>query len=113
MTLLETGSTSTSPYAPVGGPVWQGINEPIIIPGYTLDDQGVWHPPDDLPSSLPDPVGSVYDYLSADDRVSAEVLGLPGRLAERFKQHLTSVNSRRAHSLNDTFLGDRCHTKIN
>ena len=34
-------------HALVGGPVWQPVGDPIVIPGYTLDDQGVWQPPDD------------------------------------------------------------------
>jgi hypothetical protein len=88
--------------APVGGPVCQRPNEPIVIPGYTLDDQGVWQPPDDQPSSPTD-----LFMESVDDTISAEVLGLPGRLAERLERHQRGVNARLAHSLDDTFLNDR------
>jgi hypothetical protein len=88
--------------APVGGPVCQRPDEPIVIPGYTLDDQGVWQPPDDQPSSPTD-----LFMESVDDTISVEVLGLPGRLAERLERHQRGVNSRLAHSLDDTFLNDR------
>lgn len=84
-------------HAPVGGPVCQHPDDPIIIPGYTLDDQGVWQPPDD---QSPSPPGL---FESADDYISAETLGLPGRLADRLKRHQRGVTSRRAHSLDDTF----------
>ena len=86
----------------MGGPICQRPDEPVIIPGYTLDKQGVWQPPDDPLSS---PTGLFMEL--ADDTTSVEVLGLPGRLAERLERHQRGVDSRLAHSLDDTFLNDR------
>jgi hypothetical protein len=55
--------------APVGGPVCQRPGDPIVIPGYTLDDQGIWQPPDEQFSSPTDLLTeSVDDMISKKEK---------------------------------------------
>ena len=89
-------------HAPVGGPVWQPAGDPIVIPGYTLDDQGVWQPSDN-PSPSP-PAG--HNTL-AEERIAAEIMGLPGRLAARLRRHRAGVALHQAYRLDDSFFSDQ------
>ena len=89
-------------HAPVGGPVWQPAGDPIIIPGYTLDYQGVWQPPDDLSPSPP----AGHSTL-AEEGIAAEVMGLPSHLTACLRHHQAGVASRQAYGLDDSFFSDR------
>ena len=89
-------------HAPVGGPVWQPVGDPIVIPSYTLDDQGVWQPPDD-PSPSP-PAG--HNTL-VEEHIAAEIMGLPGHLAACLRRHQAGVASRQAYRLDDSFFSDQ------